>query len=59
MSSAKKAKEKNFSHVVGHMVLKNSRKSVRWSAVPDAPVLVYVTVKVRRAAAPKGPMTYA
>ena len=37
----------------------NSRKSVRWSAVPDAPVLVYVSVKVRGAAAPKAPMTYA
>ena len=37
----------------------NSRKSVRWSAVPVAPVFVYVTVMVRGAAAPKGPMTYA
>ena len=37
----------------------NSRKSVRWSAVPVAPVFVYVSVMVRGAAAPKGPMTYA
>ena len=38
---------------------KNSRKSVRWSAVPVAPLFVYVSVMVRGAAAPKGPMTYA
>ena len=37
----------------------NSRKSVRWSAVPVAPVFVYVSVMVRGAAVPKGPMTYA
>ena len=37
----------------------NSRKSVRWSAEPVAPVFVYVSVMVRGAAAPKGPMTYA
>ena len=35
------------------------RKSVRWSAVPVAPVFVYVSVMVRGAVAPKGPMTYA
>ena len=35
----------------------NSRKSVRWSAVPVAPVFVYVSVMVRGAAAPKRPMT--
>ena len=34
-------------------------KGVRWSAVPIAPVLVYMSVMVRGAAAPKGPMTYA
>ena len=37
----------------------NGRKSIRWSAVPVAPVFVYVSVMVRGAAAPKGPMTYA
>ena len=37
----------------------NSRKSVRWSAVPVLPVLVYVSVKVRGAAALKETMTYA
>ena len=37
----------------------NSRKSIRWSAVPVAPMGVYVGVVVRGAAAPKGPMTYA
>ena len=37
----------------------NSRKSVRWSAVPVAPVSVCGCVMVRGAAAPKGPMTYA
>ena len=39
----------------------NSRKSVRWSAVPIAPVLVlvYVSVMVRGSAAPKGLMSYA
>ena len=39
----------------------NSRKSVTWSAVPDAPKLVYVGCGneiMRGAAAPKGPMTY-
>ena len=39
--------------------MKNSRKSVGWSAVPIAPVFVYVNVMVRGAATPKGPMTYA
>ena len=38
---------------------RNSRKSVRWSAVPVAPVSVCGCVMVRGAAAPKGPMTYA
>ena len=37
---------------------RNSCKSVRWSAVPVAPMLVYVSVMVRGAAAPKGSMTY-
>ena len=37
----------------------NSRKSVRWSAVPVAHVSVCGCVMVRGAAAPKGPMTYA
>ena len=37
----------------------NSRKSVRWSAVPVAPVSVCGYVMVRGAAAPKEPMTYA
>ena len=37
----------------------NSRKSVRWSAVPVAPMLVRECMIVRGAAAPKGPVTYA
>ena len=37
----------------------NSRKSVRWSAVPVAPMWVCGCEVVRGAAAPKGPMTYA
>ena len=37
----------------------NGRKSVRWSAVPVAPMRVCGCVVVRGAAAPKGPMTYA
>ena len=39
----------------------NSRKSVRWSAVNDAPKLVYymLNVELRGAAALKEPMTYA
>ena len=37
----------------------NSRKSVRWSAVPVAPVFVYVSVMVRGAVGPKGRLTYA
>ena len=47
--------------VVGYItpLVCNSRKSVRWSAVPVAPVFVYVSVMVRGAAAPQGPMTYA
>ena len=36
----------------------NSRKSVTWSAVPDAPKLVCGNEIMRGAAAPKGPMTY-
>ena len=49
---------------VGHDVsrgkkIKNSRKSVRWSAVPVAPVSVCGCVMVRGAAAPKGAVTYA
>ena len=36
----------------------NSRKSVRWSAVPVAPMCVCGCEVVRGAAAPKGPMTY-
>ena len=36
----------------------NSRKSVTWSAVPDAPKLVYVGMRLRGAAAPEEPMTY-
>ena len=38
---------------------KNSRKSVRWSAVPVAPMSLCGCEEVRGAAAPKGPMTYA
>ena len=37
---------------------KKSRKSVTWSAVPDAPKLVYVGMRLRGAAAPEEPMTY-
>ena len=37
----------------------NSHKSVRWSAVPVAPMSVCGCEVVRGAAAPKGPMTYA
>ena len=37
---------------------RNSRKSVTWSAVPDAPKLVYVGMRLRGAAAPEEPMTY-
>ena len=34
----------------------NSHKSVTWSAVPDAPLLVYVSISW--AAVPEGLMTY-
>ena len=45
--------------LIADLPLPNSRKSVRWSAVPVAPMWVCGSEMVKGAAAPKVPMAYA